>query len=550
MVVVGWRLIVYFWRPVERHFESLFEDLLMASRPNILLIMNDDMGYSDIGCYGGEVLPPNLDRLAANGLRLTQFYNTARCCPTRASLLTGLHPHQTSVGHMMNDRDYEGYRGDLNFKCVTIAEVLKPAGYATYMSGKWHISRHTDAQGPKHSWPRQRGFDRFFGIITGAANFWKPQTLTRENEQITVDAFPEDFFFTDAISDQAADYIREYAQADGDDPFFLYTAYTAPHWPLHAHEEDIAKYEGRFAAGWDRLREERLERMREMGILKPEWGLSERDASQVPWEEAENKDWQQKRMEVYAAQIDRMDQGIGRILEALEETGQLDNTLIMFLADNGGCAEELGDWKLPAEIAPPTTRDGRDIQRGNDPSIMPGPETTYQSYGIPWANVSNTPFRLYKHWVHEGGIATPFIVHWPDRVTDKGAFREQPGQLTDVMATCLDVAGAEYPETYNGNDIVPLEGTSLTPIFDNEDNRKEYLIWEHEGNGAVRKGKWKLVKRYPGDWELYDIEADRSELNDLADEHVEVVAELTEIYDSWTERCLVEPWDKVTAKRN
>ncbi|MYC15447.1 MAG: arylsulfatase [Gemmatimonadetes bacterium] len=521
----------------------------MPERPNILLIMNDDMGYSDIGCYGGEIHTPNLDLLAANGLRFTQFYNTARCCPTRASLLTGLHPHQASVGHMMDDREYEGYRGDLNFKSVTIAEVLKTVGYATYMSGKWHITRHTDADGPKHSWPCQRGFDRFFGIITGAANYWKPQTLTRDNEQITVDEFPEDFFLTDAISDQAADYIREHAQTNGDQPFFLYTAYTAPHWPLHAHDEDIAKYKDRFAAGWDQLREERLARMREMGILKPGWGLSDRDSSQVPWEEADHKAWQQRRMEVYAAQVDRMDQGIGRIVQSLEETGQLDNTLIVFLADNGGCAEELGGGMRRSAIAPATTRNGRPVQRGNDPNIMPGDETTYQSYGVPWANVSNTPFRLYKHWVHEGGIATPFIVHWPAHVTDHGTLREQPGQLTDVMATCLDIAGAEYPETYNGHEILPLEGASLTPIFDNQDNGKEYLIWEHEGNGAVRKGKWKLVKRYPGDWELYDIEADRSELGDLANDNPDVVSELSAIYDAWAERCGIEPWDNILAKR-
>ncbi|MCZ6632147.1 MAG: arylsulfatase [bacterium] len=517
------------------------------SRPNILLILNDDMGYSDIGCYGGEVQTPNLDRLAANGLRFTQFYNTARCCPTRASLLTGLHPHQASVGHMMDDLEYEGYRGDLNFRSVTIAEVLKSAGYATYMSGKWHITLHTE--GPKHSWPRQRGFDRFFGIITGAANFWKPQTLTRENTQITVDEFPEDFFFTDAISDQAADYIQEHADANTDQPFFLYTAYTAPHWPLHAHEEDIEKYKGRFAAGWDQLREERIQRMREMGILKDTWGLSERDPSQVPWEEAENKEWQQRRMEVYAAQIDRMDQGIGRILQALEKTGQMDNTLIMFLADNGGCAEELGNRMRSPIIAPPTTRDGRPVQRGNDPSVMPGSEETYQSYGIPWANVSNTPFRLYKHWVHEGGISTPFIAHWPDQISDKGVFRHQPGQLTDVMATCLEVAEAEYPETYNDNDILPLEGTSLVPIFDNQDNGKDHLIWEHEGNGAVRKGKWKLVCRFPGDWELYDIEADRSELNNLAGDNPEVVAELDAIFKAWAERCDIQPWDDIITRR-
>ena len=518
------------------------------SRPNILLILNDDMGFSDIGCYGGEVQTPNLDRLASNGLRFTQFYNTARCCPTRASILTGLHPHQASVGHMMNDRGYEGYRGDLNFQSVTIAEALKTAGYSTYMSGKWHITRHTEDDGPKHSWPRQRGFDRFFGIITGAANYWKPQTLTRENERITVDEFPEDFFFTDAISDQATDYIRAHKEAESDQPFFLYTAYTAPHWPLHAHEEDIQKYEGRFSAGWDQLREERVERMRALGILEPEWGLSDRDASQLPWDEVEHKDWQQKRMEVYAAQIDRMDQGIGRILDTLEETGQLDNTLILFLADNGGCAEELGARMNNPSIAPPTTRDGRPVQRGNDPSVMPGSEETYQSYGVPWANLSNTPFRLYKHWVHEGGISTPLIVHWPDKVQDKGVLRNQPGQLTDVMATCLDVAGAEYPAEFNGHDILPLEGTSLTPIFDGEDNGKPYLVWEHEGNGAIRKGKWKLVKRYPGAWELYDIEADRSEMNDLIETHTDVVEELVDLYDQWTVRCMVESWDDVTAK--
>jgi len=516
------------------------------SRPNILLILNDDMGFSDIGCYGGEVQTPNLDRLADNGLRLTQFYNTARCCPTRASILTGLHPHQASVGHMMNDRGYEGYRGDLNFQSVTIAEVLKASGYATYMSGKWHITRHVDD--PKHSWPCQRGFDEFFGIITGAANYWKPQTLTRNNERITVDEFPEDFFLTDAISDQAADYIRGHVDAHDDQPFFLYTAYTAPHWPLHAHEEDIAKYKGRFSAGWDQLREERLARLRELGILKPEWGLSDRDPSQLPWDEVEEKAWQQRRMEVYAAQIDRMDQGIGRILEALEETGQLENTLIMFLADNGGCAEELGPRMNNPDIAPPTTRDGRPVLRGNDPSVMPGSEETYQSYGVPWANLSNTPFRLYKHWVHEGGISTPFIVHWPDKVTDKGVLRHQPGQLMDVMATCLDVAGAEYPDAFNGHDILPLEGTSLTPIFDGEDNGKPYLIWEHEGNGAIRKGKWKLVKRYPGGWELYDIEADRSELENLVNEQPDVVSELTALYDAWAERCFVEPWDRITNK--
>ncbi len=522
-------------------------------KPNIVLILNDDMGYSDLGCYGGEVQTPNLDRLASSGLRCTQFYNTARCCPSRASMLTGLHPHQTGVGHMMSDDGLEGYRGDLNNRCVTIAEVLKSAGYGTYMSGKWHISRHTHPDGPKHSWPCQRGFDRFYGIITGAANYWKPNTLTRDNDAITHDELPDGFFLTDAISDEAAAFIRSHGAETPDKPFFTYVAYTAPHWPLHAHEEDIARYKDRFAAGWDKLREERLERMREMGILDDGWGLSDRDPSQPPWEEAQHKAWNQRRMEVYAAQIDRMDGGIGRIITALEESGQLENTLILFLADNGGCAEELRGPGRRIEkgglIDSATTHDGKPVYRGNDSSMMPGPETTYQSYGVPWANLSNTPFREYKHWVHEGGIATPLIIHWPDHIKTGGELRHQPGQLPDIMATCLDVSGAEYPDEHNGTSLYPLEGISLVPIFDAADNNKEALYWEHEGNKAVRRGKWKLVTKYPGPWELYDMETDRTELNDLSATHPEVVKELSGLYQDWANRCSVESWDKLLESR-
>ena len=520
-----------------------------TNRPNILLVMNDDMGFSDIGCYGGEVQTPNLDRLAANGIRFTQFYNTARCCPTRASILTGLHPHQVGVGWMTADLDEDGYRGSLNDKCVTIAEALGAAGYTTYMSGKWHVSRQVAPDGPKHSWPCQRGFDRYFGILGGAANYWQPRTLTQDNDPVDVAGLPEDFFLTDAISDQAADYIREHAESATDAPFFLYTAYTSPHWPLHAHPEDIERYRGRFAAGWDRLREERLQRMRAMGIVDASWPITDRDPTQPPWQEAPHKEWEQRRMEVYAAQIDRMDQGIGRIVAALEDTNQIDNTLILFLADNGACAEEFAQEVQPL---PPTypagttlTRDGRTVMRGNDPTVMPGSEDTYQSYGVPWANLSNTPFREYKHWVHEGGIATPLIAHWPAVIHDIGALRHGPGQLTDIMATCLDVAGADYPTRFNGNDIIPLEGTSLVPIFDDQPNHKEALIWEHEGNKAVRRGRWKLVCKHPGDWELYDIVANRTETEDLAGRHPEVVKELGTIHDAWAERCGVKPWERM-----
>ena len=519
----------------------------MSDRPNIVLILNDDMGFSDLGCYGGEVMTPSLDRLASGGLRFTQFYNTARCCPSRASLLTGLHPHQTGVGHMMGDDGIDGYRGDLNDRCATIAEALRGSGYRNYMSGKWHISRHIGPDGPKHSWPLQRGFDEYFGIITGAANYWSPRTLTRGNTQLDLDELPDDFFLTDAISDEAAGYVREHSRRGGGDPFFLYVAYTAPHWPLHAHEEDIARYEGRFADGWDALREERLHRMRRMGLLKEEWGLSGRDPSQPPWSEAEHPRWNQRRMETYAAQIDRMDQGIGRIVSALEGAGQLENTLVMFLADNGGCAEEMGRPARPrggdSHIATARTRrSGEPVMHGNDPSIMPGPETTYQSYGVPWANLSNTPFREYKHWTHEGGIATPFIAHWPAGIEGAGELRHQPGQLPDVMATCLEVAGAEYPEELNGRPIHRLEGLSLAPIFAGQENGKEALYWEHEGNRAIRQGRWKLVTKFPGAWELYDIEADRTELRDLSGDRPETARELGMLWDAWAERCFVHPW--------
>ena len=522
-------------------------------KPNIVLILNDDMGFSDLGCYGGEVNTPNLDRLAAGGLRFTQFYNTARCCPSRASMLTGLHPHQTGVGHMMGDDGLDGYRGDLNDRCITIADAVRSEGYGTYMSGKWHISRHTGPDGPKHSWPCQRGFDEYYGIITGAANFWKPNTLTRDNTRLDSDDLPEGYFFTDAVSDEAVNFIQNHHDKKGDSPFFTYVAYTAPHWPLHAHEEDIAEYNGRFAAGWDELREQRLSRMREMKLLDEAWGLTARDPSQPPWSEAQHQEWNQRRMEVYAAQITRMDAGIGRIIDTLEETGQLENTLILFLADNGGCAEELGGPPAVRDrdthISTQLTSDGKPVYRGNDPSIMPGPETTYQSYGVPWANLSNTPFRLYKHWVHEGGIATPLIAHWPDAIQSAGELRHQPGQLTDIMATCLEVSGATYPEEHDGNPILPLEGTSLVPIFDDKDNGKEILFWEHEGNCAIRQGDMKLVCRFPGDWELYDLQAERTEINNIADKHSQKVKELDGLYQDWANRCFIYPWDKLQEHR-
>ncbi|MCX7213299.1 MAG: arylsulfatase [Burkholderiales bacterium] len=528
---------------------------MKPAKPNVVLILNDDMGFSDIGCYGGEVDTPHLDRLAANGLRFSQFYNTARCSPSRASMLTGLHPHQTGVGILTYDSGPEGYAGNLNQRCVTIPQVLKANGYRTYMSGKWHVA--SSLTKPTDTWPLQRGFDEFFGTIIGAGSFYDPNTLTRGNANAEHEARAEGFFYTDAISDQAVAYIDQHASKHGDQPFFEYVAYTAPHWPLHAHEADIAKYKGRFDAGWDALREARLEKLLASGILKDSWKLTERDPSQPPWTQAQADEqfraWTLRCMEVYAAQIDRMDQGIGRIIAALERTGQLDNTVVIFLADNGACAEDIPEGVTIDElvnklmIARATTRSGGPVHFGNDTGRMPGPENTYQSYGTAWANLSNTPFRLYKHWIHEGGISTPLIVHWPNRITDKGGIRHAPGYLPDIMATVLDIAGTPYPSSFEGRAVDPLEGRSLLPVFGQDGGARPPMFWEHEGNAAVRIGQWKLVKRYPLDWELYDLEADRTELNDLAAKHPARVVDMAAQYDAWAARCGVIARDKIVA---
>jgi arylsulfatase len=454
-----------------------------APKPNIIVILSDDMGVSDIGCYGGEINTPTLDSLAANGLRFTQFYNTGRCCPTRASLLSGLYPHQAGVGHMMGDRGVDGYRGEFSKNAVTIAEALKPAGYSTYMAGKWHITK--DVKGKTdvalRNWPRQRGFDRFYGTIHGAGSFWDPNSLTRDDTLITPENDAEyqpknGFYYTDAISDNAVRYIKE---NDKGKPFFLYVAYTAAHWPMHAREKDIAKYKGKYDGGYDAIRQARFKRMQEIGMIGAESKLSPTVGN---WETLKNKDVALRNMETYAAMVTSMDEGIGSIVKQLNDQNILDNTLILFMQDNGGCQEDftvgrrddgeraaapsagaMSKDELQFKMIPEKSRDGFPMRLG--PKVMPGPADTYNMYGINWANVSNTPFRLYKHFVHEGGSSSPLIVHWPAAVKAKGEWRKTPGHLIDIMATCMDVSGADYPKTYNGNEIKPMEGKSLVPVF-------------------------------------------------------------------------------------
>jgi len=554
-----------------------------AARPNIILIMSDDMGFSDIGCYGGEIKTPNLDSLAAEGIRFTQFYNTGRCCPTRGSLLTGLYPHQAGIGHMTSDYGLPQYQGELNRQCLTIAEALKPAGYRSYMSGKWHVTPYvgTREDPDRSNWPRQRGFDRFYGTIHGAGSFYDPNSLTRDNTHITPDNDPEyspadgrDWYYTDAISDNASRYIRDHARNNADQPFFTYVAYTAAHWPMHALPEDIAEYDGKYDDGYSPVREARIKKLKQLQLLPDHWQVSPQVGD---WSAIEKKEWESACMEVYAAMVDVMDRGIGRIVDTLKETGQYENTLIMFFQDNGGCAETFGRGKLvgplerpsaptlppmavdqlQTEMIPPQSRDGYPLRRGD--GVMPGPPETEIGYGRNWANVSNTPFREYKHWVHEGGISTPLIVHWPRGYAkvgpklgpnlsnpggDQGLLYTSPAHLIDLMATALDLSGAEYPLTYKGEKLIPVEGVSLATAFSGEPlKRGKPIYWEHEGNRAVRDGKWKLVaKGVDGPWELYDMEKDRTEMNDLSATHPDIANKMAEQYQTWASERGVVPF--------
>jgi len=505
--------------------------------------MSDDMGFSDLGCYGGEIHTPNLDNLAKTGLRFTQFYNTARCCPTRASLMTGLYPHQTGIGHMTNTPDnpksfdigLPGYRGFLNKNCVTIAEVLKDAGYTTLMTGKWHLGMAKDSL-----WPLQRGFEKYYGILAGACNYFDPtypRGITQGNDTITIK--DSSYYTTDAFTDNAIKFISESVNNTPGKPFFLYLAYNSPHWPLQAPKEDIDKYRGRYKNGWQELRLERYQRMIKMGIIDSSWELSPQDSRD--WDSLTDKKKREMelRREIYAAQVDRMDQNIGRLVTFLEQNKLIDNTVIVFIDDNGACAE------------------GGELGGGPDRQLETK-EGYFLSYGRAWANASNTPFKRYKHWTQEGGISSPLIVHWPNGIKKEkqGKIVRQYGFLPDIMATFVDLADANYPEEYKGNKIHPLEGKSLVPLFEGENNpvHTKPVFWEHEGNKAVRLGKYKLVmawdKNYPDKWELYDMENDRTEMHDLATLMPEKVTEMGKMWKDWAQHALVEPWPKVQDLEN
>ena len=442
---------------------------------------------------------------------------------------------------MTTDLGSVPYQGYLRSDCVTLPEALKAAGYRTGLSGKWHVGGeygmlHEDQWtpgDPGHPLPLQRGFDRHYGTLDGAGSYFNPHTLYEDGTPVQVGA-EEDFYYTDAISEKAADMIRDFCAEDC--PFFVYVAYTAPHWPLHARPEDVEKYRDTYRDGWDALRVRRHQRLIDEGLIHPSWKLSPRDADSVPWDDITHKEWEARRMAVYAAQVDRMDQGIGVILDQLDRQGVRDNTLVLFLSDNGGCAELLQESGWVRDYVPPA-RTGEPVIPGNDPTRMPGGEDTYMSYDLPWANASNTPFRLFKHWVHEGGIATPFIAAFPKRTGAPNRIVHEPAHFIDIMATCLDAAGTTVSEP---------EGESLLRVIHGDEwMRDRPIVWEHEGNCAVRSGRWKLVKKHPGEWELYDMATDRTELDDRAQSMPETVRELSDIYEKWAARCGVVPWDRL-----
>ena len=551
-------------------------------RPNIIVILTDDMGYSDLGCYGGVIKTPSLDKLANNGLRFTQFYNTGRSCPTRASLLTGLHPHQAGIGRMISPMGQIGYQGELNDNCATMGQVLSNAGYETFAIGKWHvanmesISEENNKNGTidKSDYPLQRGFDHYYGPIA-SGNYFDPPFLMRDNEFISPANDPEytpkkgeAYYTTNAFGENAIKYLKE---RDKQKPFFMYLAFVAAHWPLQAIEEDVKPYYGRFDKGWESIREEVLANMKKEGLVEPSRQLTH-DKSIQDWDKVQNKEFEARCMEVYAAMVSCMDKNVGRVVNYLEESGELDNTLILYLQDNGGCAELAGKHKVDKpmvedpkgrayapvskefvqlEKRPYQTREGKPVRYGY--GVMPGGGDTHLGYGRVWANVSNTPLREYKHFIHEGGISTPLIVHWSKGIKAKGELRTQPGQLMDIMATIVDVSGAEYPKTINGHKILPCEGKSLVRSFDTAEPiyPERELFWEHEGNRGVRIGDWKAVYKhkrgmpYDADiskWELYDISKDRNEQHNMAKSKPEILERLYNAWQNYAVRCRVKPW--------
>ena len=491
------------------------------TRPNIIYIMVDDMGYSDLGCYGGEVSTPNIDQLAANGIKLKKFYNNSRCCPTRASLLTGQYPHTVGMGGMVGlskaPIEYGPYQGFLSDSFPTIAEVLKKVGYSTYMSGKWHVGER-----PEH-WPLKRGFDRYYGLISGASSFFEITPAERDKRRFVLDdkdyEIPkEGHYMTDAFTDHAMGYLDQHKNTRSGNPFFLYLAYTAPHFPLHALEQDIAKYESLYMQGWDVTREKRFQKMKQLGLVDDRYHLTEKPDVIPAWENVADKKVWARKMAVYAAMIDRMDQNIGRLINKLKSNGQYENTMIVFISDNGACAETVNTKLL------------------SDPEKKIGERGSYHIYGENWANASNTPFKKYKHYMHEGGVVTPCIIQWPAKIKPAKGYSDGIGHVIDLMPTAMELSGAKSPN---------VAGKSLSYLWSKGKAPERTYCWEHEGNQAIRKGNWKLVKEFQETyWSLYNLSTDPTEMNDLSGVEAARAKAMLEEYNKWSVKVGVRPYRK------
>lgn len=504
-----------------------------ATKPNILLIVADDLGFSDIGCYGGEIQTPNLDRLAANGLRFTQFYNTARCWPSRSSIMTGYYAQAIRRDALTGDFGAGSKGGGKGVRprwAQLLPEYLKPLGYRSYHSGKWHV----DGQ------PMENGFDHSYEI-GDHNNYFAPKKHSEDDQDLPAIASGGKFYLTTFIADEAIKFLKEHADKYSGQPFFEYLAFTSPHFPIQALPEDIAVYKDRYAAGWDIVRAERYEHMKKLGIINcdlspldpitiPYWNAKEDVLKQkispnevghaVPWDSltAGQKEFQAAKMSVHAAMVHRMDIEIGRVLDQLKVMGVLDNTIVMFLSDNGASAEQIIRG------------------RGNDPAAPVGSEKTFLGIGPGWASVANTPFRLFKSWNHEGGITTPFIVHWPAGIKAHNELRTNPGHLVDIVPTLLEITGGRQPATVAGLTVPPLHGKSLVPAFTKDGSvTRDYLWWNHIGNRAIRMGDWKLVAEKDSTWELYDLSKDRSETKNLAAGYPEKVAEMEKAWNQHAE---------------
>jgi arylsulfatase A-like enzyme len=552
-----------------------------------VIIVADDLGYSDLGSYGGEIETPTLDRLAFEGVRFSRFYGTPRCSPTRAALLTGVWPHEAGVGHLNLDWGAPAYRGAIHPSVPTLAERLRVEGYATYMVGKWHLT--TELAGPPAgagepgatdrapegdptttpaeppTWPLQRGFDQFYGTLAGSGSYFEPPHLYDGNRPAAWpppgDHGARAAYLTDVLGDRAAATVARHFETSPQQPFFLYLAFNAPHWPLHAPPQDVERYRGRFDAGWDALREQRFRRLGELGLWPTGAALPPRDSRVPAWSDTPNQEWQARRMEVYAAMVSAMDRAAGRVVAALEASSTLDDTLIVFLSDNGACGEEFRGLYALAPLfleVPRRTAGGLEVRFGDRPDVVPGPPDTFASYGRGWAHLSTTPLRRYKHWTHEGGIAVPFFVHWPARLRDRtGSIVHAPAHVVDLAPTLLEVASAEPPaadvsdqsahpaDSGGSAGAPPLRGRSLLPILRGEPAEPRTLFWEHEGNRAIASGDWKLVSRWPLGWELYDLGVDRSETADLASSEPERADELARSWAQWAAAVGVEPWPLV-----